>query len=59
MSQAVVEDADKTEGKDRDLVHGDVGTLGLGDGDDLNKDELGPVEWKDGSFPSVRQTALA
>jgi hypothetical protein len=30
--QAIVEDADKTEGKDRDLVHGDGGTLGLGSG---------------------------
>jgi hypothetical protein len=39
MRQAVVQDADKTEGKDRDLVHGDGGTLGLGDGDGLNKDD--------------------
>jgi hypothetical protein len=39
MRQAVVEDADKTEGKDHNLVHGDGGTLGLGDGDDLNKDD--------------------
>ncbi len=39
MRQATVEDADKTEGKDRDLVHGDGGTLGLGDGEDLNKDD--------------------
>ena len=31
-----MEDADKTEGKDRDLVHGDGGTLGLDDGEDLN-----------------------
>jgi hypothetical protein len=31
MRQAIVEDADKTEGKDRDLVHGDGGALGLGD----------------------------
>jgi hypothetical protein len=28
--EAVVQDADKTEGKDRDLLHGDGGTLGLG-----------------------------
>jgi len=28
--EAIVQDADKTEGKDRDLVHGDGGTLGLG-----------------------------
>jgi hypothetical protein len=32
--EALVQDADKTEGKDRDLVHGDGGTLGLGDGDE-------------------------
>ena len=25
MREAVVEDADKTEGKDRDLVHGEAG----------------------------------
>jgi hypothetical protein len=28
--QAIIEDAGKTEGKDRDLVHCDGGTLGLG-----------------------------
>jgi hypothetical protein len=39
MREAIIEDADKTEGKDRDLVHGDGGTLGLGDGADLNKDD--------------------
>jgi hypothetical protein len=39
MRQAVVEDADKTEGEHRDLVHGDGGTLGLGDGEDMNKDD--------------------
>jgi hypothetical protein len=39
MRRAVVEDADKTEGEDRDVVHGDGGTLGLGDGEDLNKDD--------------------
>jgi hypothetical protein len=38
MRQAVAEDADKTEGKDRDLVHGDGRTLGLGNDEDLNKD---------------------
>jgi hypothetical protein len=32
--EAIVQDADKTEGKDRDLVHGDSGTLGLGDGEE-------------------------
>jgi hypothetical protein len=37
--EAVVQDADKTEGRDRDLVHGDGGTLGLGHGEDLNKDD--------------------
>jgi hypothetical protein len=39
MRQAVVKDADKTEGKDRDLVHGDGGTLGLGNDEDLNRDD--------------------
>lgn len=28
MREAILEEADKTEGKDRDLVHGDGGTLG-------------------------------
>jgi hypothetical protein len=31
--EAIVQDADKTEGKDRDLVHGDGGTLGFGNGE--------------------------
>jgi hypothetical protein len=31
--------ADKTEGKDRDLVHGDGGTLGLGRPEDLSHDD--------------------
>ena len=39
MRKAVVRDADKTGDEDRDLVHGDGGTLGLGDGEDLNKDD--------------------
>jgi hypothetical protein len=39
MRQAVVEDADKPDGKDRDLVHGDGGTLGLDDDEDLNRDD--------------------
>jgi hypothetical protein len=39
MHEAVVQDAEKTDVKDRDLVHGDGGTLGLGDGEDLNKDD--------------------
>jgi hypothetical protein len=33
MREVVVEDANETEGEDRDLVHGDGGTLGLGDGE--------------------------
>ena len=37
--EAMVQDADKNEGKDRDLVHGDGGTLGLGENEDLNKDD--------------------
>jgi hypothetical protein len=37
--EAVVQNADKTEGRDGDLVHGDGGTLGLGDGEDLKKDD--------------------
>ena len=36
---AIVEDADKTEGKDRDLVHGDGGTRGLGRPEDLSHDD--------------------
>jgi hypothetical protein len=39
MRQAVLEDADKTEGEHRDLVHGDGGTLGLGEGEDMNRDD--------------------
>ncbi len=39
MREAVVQDADKTEGKDRDLVHGEGGTLGLDGGEDLNKND--------------------
>jgi hypothetical protein len=39
MRHAVVEDADKTEGMDRDLVHGDGGTLGLGEGESLSRDD--------------------
>ena len=37
--QAIIEDADKTEGKDRDLVHGDGGTLGLERPEDLSHDD--------------------
>jgi hypothetical protein len=36
--QAIVADADKAEGKDRDLVHGDGGTLGLGRPDPSHDD---------------------
>jgi hypothetical protein len=40
MQDAIVEDADKTEGADRDLVHGDGGTLDLPTGpEDLNHDD--------------------
>jgi hypothetical protein len=39
MQEAIVEDADKTEGRDRDLVHGDGETLGLDEDEDLNKDD--------------------
>ena len=39
VKNAIAEDADKTEGKDRDLVHGDGGTLGLDYGGDLNRDD--------------------
>jgi hypothetical protein len=39
MREAIIQDADKIEDKDRDLVHGDGGTLGLGDGEDLNEDD--------------------
>lgn len=37
--EAIVQDANKTEGRDRDLVHGDGGTLGLGDGENPDKDD--------------------
>jgi hypothetical protein len=37
--KAIVEDADKTEGKDRALVHGDGGTLGLERPEDLSHDD--------------------
>jgi hypothetical protein len=39
MREAVIEDAGENDGRDRDLVHGDGGTVGLGPGDDLNHDE--------------------
>jgi hypothetical protein len=38
MREALVEDADKTESKDRDLVHGDGGSLGLDDEKNMNND---------------------
>jgi hypothetical protein len=37
--QAIIEDADKTEDKDRDFVHGGGGTLGLGRPEDLSHDD--------------------
>lgn len=36
---AVVQDAGETGDEDRDLVHGDGGTLGLDDEQDLSKDD--------------------
>ncbi|MDE1936697.1 hypothetical protein, partial [Bradyrhizobium sp.] len=39
MRQAVVRDADKTEGKDRDLEHGEGGTLGLDKPEDIRRDD--------------------
>ena len=37
--RAIAEDANQAEGQDRDLVHGEGGTLGLGPGEDLNEDD--------------------
>jgi hypothetical protein len=37
--QAIIEDADKVESKDRDLAHGDGGTLGLRRPEDLSQDD--------------------
>lgn len=39
MRNAVETDAGETSDEDRDLVHGDGGTLGLGDDQDLSKDD--------------------
>jgi hypothetical protein len=39
MRKAVVQDADKTGDNERDLVHGEGGTLGLADDENLNKDD--------------------
>ncbi len=40
MRKAVVEDADKTEGADHDLVHGEGGRIGLPAGpNDINNDD--------------------
>ena len=39
MRGAIIEDADKTEGKHRDLVHGDGKTLGLGESEDFDHDD--------------------
>jgi hypothetical protein len=41
MREAVVEDADKTEGKDCDLMHGDGGTPGLDEGEESEQRRLG------------------
>jgi hypothetical protein len=37
--EAVVQDADETGVENRDLVHGDGGTLGLDDEEDLNRND--------------------
>jgi hypothetical protein len=37
--QAIIQDADKTEDTDRDLVRGDGGMLGLGTPEDLSHDD--------------------
>jgi hypothetical protein len=37
--KAIVEDANKTEDKDRDLVHGHGGTLGLATPEDPSHDD--------------------
>jgi hypothetical protein len=37
--QAAINDADGAEEKDRDLLHGDGGTLGLGSPEDLRHDD--------------------
>ena len=37
--QAIVDDADRTGDNDRDLVHGDGGTLGLDEDEGLNRDD--------------------
>jgi hypothetical protein len=40
MQDSIVEDAAKSDGTDRDLVHGDGGTLGLPTKpEDLNQDD--------------------
>jgi hypothetical protein len=39
IRKAVVQDADKTGDNERDLVHGEGGTLGLGGDENLNKDD--------------------
>jgi hypothetical protein len=37
--EVAVQDGDETEGKDRDFVHDDGGTLVLGDGEIPDKDD--------------------
>jgi hypothetical protein len=40
MQQAVIDDADKSDGRDRDLEHGEGGTLGLpSKSGDLSQDD--------------------
>lgn len=39
IQEAVVQDADKSDGKDRDLVHGEGGTIDLNKKPDLSLDD--------------------
>lgn len=39
MRKAIIQDADKTDGRDRDLEHGEGGTLGLSNEKDLSRDD--------------------
>jgi hypothetical protein len=39
MERAIIQDADKTDGADRDLVHGDGSTLDLAKPEDLGHDD--------------------
>jgi hypothetical protein len=53
--QATVDDADKTEGKDRDL--GEGGTLGLGRPEDLGHDDQACFANRDGRRTTKRAAA--